>query len=123
MKVTLQLAMWLNVVPRDCGFNVAMRLAGGNVDIILELQAEDILVSRECSIRCTSILYIFVRLTLLVTGLHGRKCKLGRLKKIDSTSFTLQGKLESDNQASGVCSAGNQGQLTFSAPAWPSQRA
>ena len=115
--------MWLNVVPRDCGFNVAMGLAGGNVDIILELQAVGILVSGGWSIRCTNILYTFMRLTLLVTGLHGRKCKLGRLKKIDSTSFTLQGKLESDNQASGGCIAGNQGQLTFSAPAWPSRRA
>ncbi len=29
--------------------------------------------------------------TLLVTGLQGRKCRLGMLRKIESTADTLQG--------------------------------
>ena len=97
----------------DC-LNIAVRLAGCDVDVVLELRqahsgmgahtrtCRNALAEAKSSI--SKGVYFHVELcgpcprmpkglgqslTLLATTGHGRKCRLGRLKKIDSTSGTL----------------------------------
>lgn len=73
---SLELCMWLRIGTGDNGLNVAVWFAGGNVDIVLKLHCSRKFSPRSCILQkcsaCRAAQTIQL-LTLLVTGVHGRK--------------------------------------------------
>ena len=82
--------MRLHVIPGDCGLDIAVWLAGGNVHVILKLVTSNWSATETdptggmCSEAGQQ-----GRQTLEATTGQGMKCRLGRLKKMESMAGTL----------------------------------